>query len=473
LGGLVGDKQNRSQKMKKQFLSFQKARKFVRTLDLKGVEEWRRYTKTKDFQKQNIPTTPETTYKNEGWTGYGDWLGTGRIANFNMKYRSFLESRKFTRSLNLKKGKEWYEFCKSGNKPVDIPTAPNKAYKKDWKGMGDWLGTGVISSHNRQYKSFIDARTFVHSLKLKNGNDWKEFCKSGNKPDDIPNTPRSVYKKDWKNLSDWLGISFVSNTNRVFLSFIDARTFVHTLGIKSDSKWRKYAKTTKRPQNIPANPRRTYQNEFINMPDWLGTGRIPEKDRVYQEFSKARNFVHTLDLKGVEAWRKFTKTNDFQKEHLPVTPEKHYEGKGWNGYGDFLGTGNIATQEKKSIPYMDAKKIIQNWDFTKTQVGWNKYVRTHKIPLDIPKAPVAVYGVDWISWGDWLGTGSLSSTEKSKQYLPWKESKILYRKIGKENNLKSLADWKRYIKNHKLPKVLPPEPWKIYTKERVWEKMQE
>ena len=36
-------------------------------------------------------------------------------------WRSFEEARKFAQSLNLKSGKEWLNYCKSGKKPKDIP----------------------------------------------------------------------------------------------------------------------------------------------------------------------------------------------------------------------------------------------------------------------------------------------------------------------------------------------------------------
>jgi hypothetical protein len=43
----------------------------------------------------------------------------------------------------FKNQKEWRDYCKSGQKPEDIPSNPDKTYKQEgWKGFGDWLGTG-------------------------------------------------------------------------------------------------------------------------------------------------------------------------------------------------------------------------------------------------------------------------------------------------------------------------------------------
>ncbi|MDC0323717.1 hypothetical protein OAM21_00825, partial [Verrucomicrobia bacterium] len=97
--------------------------------------------------------------------------------------------------------------CKSGKLPADIPANPESTYKgKGWTGFGDWLGTGNIASHRRQYRNFNAARVFARSLNLKSGSEWRVFCKSGKLPDDIPATPDRTYKdKGWKGIRDWLG----------------------------------------------------------------------------------------------------------------------------------------------------------------------------------------------------------------------------------------------------------------------------
>ena len=48
------------------------------------------------------------------------------------QYRDFESAIEFARSLNLKRGQEWFEYCKSGNKPDDIPAAPWNTYR-EWK----------------------------------------------------------------------------------------------------------------------------------------------------------------------------------------------------------------------------------------------------------------------------------------------------------------------------------------------------
>jgi hypothetical protein len=69
--------------------------------------------------------------------------------------------------------------------------------------MGEWLGTDYVSPRLRKYRNFKDARKFVCSLGLKSGEEWKEFCNSGELPEDIPKIPSLSYKnKGW---ISWLG----------------------------------------------------------------------------------------------------------------------------------------------------------------------------------------------------------------------------------------------------------------------------
>ena len=94
---------------------------------------------------------------------------------------------------------------KSGRKSPEIPNRPDKVYKKEWNGLGDWLGTGAIATFNRKYLDFEAARAQVQALNLNGKEQWAKYCKSGRKPPEVPNRPDKVYKKEWKDWADWFG----------------------------------------------------------------------------------------------------------------------------------------------------------------------------------------------------------------------------------------------------------------------------
>jgi len=320
---------------KKKVVSFEKARKFARSFNFKNRKEWWDYWK-KNKLPNDMSSNPARTYKNKGWKDWGDFLGTGNKRPGDRKFVPFEKAREYARSLKFSGQKQWQKFCKSGKLPKDIPQNPGRTYKKEFKGMGDWLGTETISTHNRKFSSFVKAREFVRSLNLKNEPEWNEYCKSGNKPDDIPSNPRRTYKKEW-----------------------------------------------------------------ISVGDWLGTGAIFAGKRKYRSFKEARRFARSLELK------------------------------------------------KKS--------------------EWSTFAKSGKLPDDIPNEPGHVYeNKGWISWGDWLGTGTIAP--QLKEYLPWKEAKKLYQEIAKENKIKSSTDWDNYLKTHKLPTNLPRYPRDAYTNEKILKK---
>ena len=184
------------------FLSFEEARDFARSLNLKTQKDWAIYSRSGD-KPYNIPAKPDNTYKESGWGGYGDWLGTGTIASRDMEFIPFEEAREFARSLNLKSSIEWFEYHKE-NKPEGTPSAPNRTYKdKGWKNWGDFLGTG--NAPRGGWLSFEEARAFARGLNLKSRYAWLSYHKD-NRPEGIPARSDKLYKdKGWISWKDFLG----------------------------------------------------------------------------------------------------------------------------------------------------------------------------------------------------------------------------------------------------------------------------
>ena len=263
-----------------------------------------------------------------------------RLIKFNSReFLSFEETREFAQSLNLKGKEDWAEYWKSVEKPDDIPYSPDKTYKdKGWNGWGDFLGTGRIANRDREFLSFEEAREFAHFLKLETRNDWAEYCKSGQKPDDIPSTPDKTYKgKGWNGWGDFLGTGRVASKDKEYLSYEEAREFAQSLNLKSREDWAEYW-TKQRPHDVPYKPQRTYKGKGWNgWGDFLGTGRVANQDREFLSFEEAREFAQSLNLKGKEDWAEYWKSVE-KPENIPYSPNKTYKDKGWNGWGYFLGT---------------------------------------------------------------------------------------------------------------------------------------
>jgi hypothetical protein len=119
------------------------------------------------------------------------------------EFRSFEKAREFARESGVTSSKKWWIFVKS-NKPANMPTNPRDAYKEEWKGWADFLGTqnkSMIEKSN-SFLNYTDAkdkaRIYAKKFNLKTRNEWIKACKDGLIPDDIPRAPWYVYTKKRK-----------------------------------------------------------------------------------------------------------------------------------------------------------------------------------------------------------------------------------------------------------------------------------
>jgi superfamily II DNA or RNA helicase len=258
----------------REYLSFEEARVIARGLGLKSQSEWDALARSGGLP-DDIPRAPHMGYANQGWLSWGDWLGSGRIATYKIKYRLFKEARKFARTLGLKTREEWLSFARSGQLPPDIPWKPERTYAgKGWVGVGDWLGTGAVASHLREYRPFSEARAFVRELGFKSAKEWRKYAKSKDRPSDIPTNPNNAYAATgWVSWADWVGTETIATNKRIYLPFNEARSYVQSLGLKSANDWRNFSKSGKLPPDIPAVANETYAGKgWLSWGDWLGTG---------------------------------------------------------------------------------------------------------------------------------------------------------------------------------------------------------
>ena len=456
---------------------FEEAREFARGLGLKSYAEWRAYSIGEMLGlgrlPADIPGFPNETYVNRGWTSYGDWLGTGKIANFLKEFIPFPQARDFVRKLKLKSSTEWRAYCEGkmptlGPRPVNIPSNPHLSYSdQGWKGMGDWLGTGNIAPQYIEYRPFHEARAFVHNLKLMHNADWRAFCKGKipgmeQLPADIPVAPEQQYvNKGWMGWGDWLGTGSISNARRHFRPFPVARAFARKLKLKSGTEWRAFCKGEMPqlgclPRDIPSAPGRTYgDNGWKGMGDWLGTGNIAPYLREYRSFHEARAFVHSLKFKSGTEWLLFRRGMLPKLGRLPAdipaNPEKTYAYNGWNGMGDWLGTGTIANRIRDYRPFPLARSFARGLNL-KNLKEWRSFCKGEMLekgilPKDVPAKPSRHYANNgWSGLGDWLGTGNISN--RLKKYRAFGKARTFARKL----KLKSGREWRAFCRGE-MPKL--------------------
>ena len=159
-----------------------------------------------------MPSQPDRIYKHNGWQGYGHWLGTGTVASKDQHFLPFKEALLYARCLKLGSQKQWDAWSKTGARPANMPSNPHKTYKFDgWHGYGHWLGTTDVHSNNvnsnsQAFLPFKNALVYARFLKLEHVKEWKDWCKSGACPVNVPADPCKFYKHaGWQGYGHWLG----------------------------------------------------------------------------------------------------------------------------------------------------------------------------------------------------------------------------------------------------------------------------
>lgn len=350
-GKLSDESKNRlskSQKERFNFLSYEDCKKWIKENELtKNIKTSNEWNEIKNNLPIFIPKAPLTTYQNEGWESWSDFLGT---RNKKGGWYSYKESKKWIRenklTKNIKTQKEWYKISKSLLLPKYIPKDPQGCYTREgtWKGWGDFLGTGFIATKNRIYydyekcKKWIKNNTLTKSIKSR-----FEFNKIKNKlPDFIPQCPEGFYKRQgtWKGWGYFLETGMIANKNRIYYDYEKCKKWIKenelTKNIKTQKDWERFYRH-KLPLFIPKDPPSYYRKQGVwnGWGDFLGTGNKHKGDFFNYEAAKKWLMKNpfTKNLKSKKEWCDIkSKLPSF----IPKSPDFVYKNKGWKGWLSFL-----------------------------------------------------------------------------------------------------------------------------------------
>ena len=330
----------------------------------------------------DIPHHPHTIYKLDGWTTWEDWLGKETDLSKKRDYWSFKKARAWmhkVNKINKNTGKQYLYNQTTFNKwglisrkpddeqdfteiglPKNFPILPFNIprgiyyYKNDpdWQGMAEFLGYERIADRLRVYKSFKDARKFVHKLGFKNNQEWIDYINSDKIPQDIHKHPKKHYKKEWIRWGDWIGnydyySQFELQQLRKNVTYRKALIFVRKLKLNSSGEYREYCRGNLKLNGMP-------------YPVWL-----------------------------------------------PAKPDNQFRGKGWKNWGEFLGSGEVAAQKKKFWSYEKSSSYLRRLKKVNTWADFRRYKKGEidgysKCPEGIPSVPYNTYKDKWKGWSKFL-----------------------------------------------------------------------
>ena len=242
----------------------------------------------------------------------------------------FEEARSFVRKMKLRSVKQWNEYSSSGERPYNIPQDPGRVYSQEWISWPDWMGYMRIANQHRVWRPFKEARKFARSLKLKNWEEWKAFCKSDKRPIDIPYSPKRAYPNEYIDIGDWLGTFTKASWKIKYREFYKARSYLRSLNFKSLKEWYEFRKTKKRPNDIPVNLDHQYSKHksWKGTSEFLNTGNIAPQKMKFVSLRKFMVFLKNNNIRSDNQYREWRKNNQ-KPINIPSNP--------YRAYNNFLG----------------------------------------------------------------------------------------------------------------------------------------
>ena len=434
------------------WMPYENAKNILSKFKLKSKSDYDKAFKLNKIPAQ-IPAYPLGAYKNKGWISWADFLSNENIAT-NLVYEKldYVKARELASKLKCKSIADYRK-----RRPKNLPSKPSNTFKNNgWINWSDYLGVEIKASR-KSTMSFEEQRKFVRKLKLKNHKEWREYVSSGLKPDYITSKPHYNFRKNgWISIYDWLGCKpSRSARNREWMSFKDAKKYVHSLNLNSTREWREYLKTNKLPIQIPSKPQDVYK-EFEGYNDWLNTKNFKAGSIDYMSFKEAKRYVSNLNIRGIKGWREYCKSGN-KPINIPNTPNIIYKNKGFVSLPDFLGYQSNRGKKIDSLNYLQAKKICSKF---KVSSASDYKIKRKKgiLPKNLPAVPSKAFKkMGWNGWGEFLDTGRASKGS----YMSFEDARLMVRKL----KLKSLKEWREYSKISR-PKNIPSNPNKSY--EQYW-----
>jgi hypothetical protein len=365
-------------------------------------------------------------------------------------YKTFKEAKSYALSLNLKNSNEWRILKRKKKIPKDIPHTPDGVYK-EWKGWGDFLGTGNISYRGLRDATYEEAKKYARGLKLKNASEWFKHTKSENFPKNIPFMVNRY--EEFEGFGEFLGSgnkSYQGKNKEKYLNYEKTKKFALKLKLKSREDWFKYFQKNKKPENIILYPDQKFK-EFEGWGIFLGSGNIRSQDIVFLDYETAKRKLKKFKFNSQNEFRRAA-FDDKIPNGVPKAPHVVY-GKKFKGYDDFLS--NPYAKRIKYRSYQLTKKFAQSLNL-KQASEWKKLVIDKKLPIDIPRAPQRVYK-EFEGWGIFLGSGNRVGF-KNQVYLDFNSVK----KYARSKKIKNRNGWFNHCQKRLNPSNIPQSVNLIY-----------
>lgn len=245
-----------------------------------------------------------------------------------------------------------------------------------------------------EYMSYPDAKHYVQNIvHPKSKRDFYAWLFSDERPVDFPKDPGKVYKEEWEDIDEFLGIPEDDGLRETYeehkLRKVVERSSRSNGSVVYPSELHLHrTKFSTKPKNANVQSRR------INVKSKKKKPTDEPKD--YPPFEEAREYVRSLGFRNRSQYKVWAKERT-GTVNVPENPDEVYADK-WKSWNDFLGIEELMT-------YEEAMAYIKPFGF-RTFAEFQKWSASEQRPSNFPSDPRRKYKEHWINWQDFLGVES-------------------------------------------------------------------
>ena len=412
---------------KKIFRSYESAQALMKKLGIhtyRQFQEWKRSGQ----RPEDIPSHPRDVYKSE-WKSWNEFLGTENVRR--KIFRSYESAQALMKKLGIHTYRQFQEWKRSSQRPEDFPSNPRNTYKSEWESWGEFLGTENV--HKRNFRSYEAAQALMKELDIHTYEQFQEWSRSGQRPEDFPSDPPRTYKSKWKS---W-GAFF---NKKGFRSYEAAQALMKELGIRTQKQFQEWSRSGERPLDFPSNPHNAYKSE------WNGWDEFFSK-KSWRSYGAAQVLMQELGIRTQKQFQEWSRSGERPK-NIPSHPDRVYKSK-WKGWNEFFS--------KKGWRSYESARILMEQLGIQTVRQFREWSRSKKRPEDFPSNPPNTYKSEWNGWGEFLGPKWMNYS-KGQKYV---------RQMG-IGTVKEFLEW---LKSSEKPDDFPSNPHIVWND--LWKNTQD
>ncbi len=117
-------------------------------------------------------------------------------------------------------------------------------------------------------------------------------------------------------------------------------------------------------------------------------GQFSHRFGNFLQFEEARGVARSARAKEEGRLGEVDQVRDRCPDDLPATPNEVYKDTGWAGWGDWLGNGVVANQNRVFLPFEEARAYARPLGL-RTRTEWAAWAKSTDRPASIPSSPLS------------------------------------------------------------------------------------